>query len=248
MQIDSDVRERVVEIRARIAAAAHRAGRDPADIRLLAVAKRQPIARVAAALRAGVRDLGWNYVQEARDARSALDAARGDGPAPRWHLIGPLQRNKAQAAVALFDLVETVDRASIADELARRADASGRVLPVFLQVNVDADAAKSGAAPDQVEALLAHCAALGALRVEGLMTIPRAGEPEDARAAFARLRELRDRLRGSPGGAALRELSMGMSGDFEIAIEEGATSVRIGTALFGERASRANADEGGGMA
>ncbi|MEZ4216667.1 MAG: YggS family pyridoxal phosphate-dependent enzyme [Myxococcota bacterium] len=228
--------ERLAAVRARIAAAARRAGRAPDEVRLVAVSKRQPLERIAAAVLAGARDLGENYVQEARDKRDAvLAAVAGDAPPPRWHLIGPLQRNKAAAAVALFDTVETVDRAALADELARRAAAAGRVLPVLLQVNVDGDDRKSGVAPEGAEALLAACARHGALRIEGLMTIPRAAGPDAARAAFARLRALRDRLRSAPGGAGLRELSMGMSGDFEIAVEEGATSVRVGTAIFGER-------------
>ena len=226
---------RLASIRARIATAARRAGRDPGDVTLVGVAKRMPAESVAEAARAGLTCVGENYVQEARDKRAAL-AGRSEAQGLRWHFIGNLQRNKARDAVALFDVVETVDRAEIARELDRRAAAAERTLEVLLQVNVSGEPQKSGAAPDEVAALLAACAPLGHLRVAGLMTVPEVSDdPEATRPAFARLRALRDALRERPGGAGLRELSMGMSADFEVAIEEGATLVRVGTALFGPR-------------
>lgn len=236
---NSEASVRFDAIQARIAAAAARSGRSPDAVRLIAVSKRQPLERIAALVRAGARDLGENLVQEARDKREALLAAIGACEPPRWHLIGALQRNKATLAVDLFDCVESVDRASLARELAKRAEAAGRSnLPIFLQVNISREAQKSGTAPETTAQLLSVCVGLPVLQPIGLMTIPAAGSPEDARPAFAQLRELRDTLRHEPGGEHLRELSMGMSSDFEVAIEEGATSVRVGTALFGEREAR----------
>ena len=227
--------ERLASVRARMAAAAQRAGRDPREVTLVGVSKRMPAASVAEAARAGLRCVGENYVQEAREKRAALaDCAEAQGL--RWHLIGNLQRNKARDAVALFDVIETLDRAELAQELERRAAAAGRTLEVLLQVNVSGEPQKAGAQPEAVAALLAACAGLPHLRVTGLMTVPEvADDAEATRPCFARLRALRDALRGESDAESLRELSMGMSTDFEVAIEEGATLVRVGTALFGPR-------------
>jgi hypothetical protein len=227
--------ERLASVRARMAAAAQRAGRDPREITLVGASKRMPAASVAEAARAGLACVGENYVQEAREKRAALaDCAEAQGL--RWHLIGNLQRNKAREAVALFDVIETLDRAELAQELERRAAAAGRTLEVFLQVNVSGEPQKAGAQPEAVPALLAACAGLSHLRVTGLMTVPEvADDAEATRPSFARLRALRDALRAESDAASLRELSMGMSTDFEVAIEEGATLVRVGTALFGPR-------------
>jgi PLP dependent protein len=228
---------RLAALRERIAAAAARAGRSPDEVTLVGVAKRQPAEAVVSAVAAGLRDVGESYAQEAREkipvVRAAL-AARGL-PAPRFHFIGRLQTNKARIATSLFDCVESVDRAELAAELSRRAAAAGRRLPVLLQVNLSAEARKGGVAPEALPALLAACAELPGLEAVGLMTVPEEGaEASRLRGRFARLRELRDTLAGS-GHAGLRELSMGMSADFELAVEEGATRVRIGTALFGPR-------------
>ncbi len=243
--IAADVAARVAGLRERIAAAAERAGRDPDDVTLVGAAKRQPIERVAAAVAAGVRDLGHNYVQEAREMRSALDArlvelhGEGDAPPVRWHMIGHLQRNKAGAALDCFDTVDAVDSAKLARALDRRAGEAGRTLALGVQVNLTGETQKSGLPESEVPALLEACAELTHVKVVSLMTMPAASDdPEDARPVFARLRSLRDELRAAPGGDALEGLSMGMSGDFEIAVEEGATLVRVGTALFGERAPR----------
>ncbi len=252
-----EVQERVAEVRERIADAARRSGRVAADVTLVGASKRQPLERIIAAVRAGVHHLGENYLQEARDKRAAIEAKlrESDVPLPRWHMIGQLQRNKVRAALSLFDLVETVDRAELASEIDRRVAsaieaASGdpdraenprRVLDVFAQVNTSGEPQKAGVTPAQLPALLQACAPLEGLRVIGLMTLPappREDDPGGGRAPFAQLRELRDHLRDAPGGESLRELSMGMSGDFEIAIEEGATLVRVGTALFGARKER----------
>jgi pyridoxal phosphate enzyme (YggS family) len=229
---------RLATLRARIAAAAGRAGRDPEAVRVIGASKRQPAARIAAAARAGLRDLGENYVQEATSKRAKVREILGDEAARslRWHGIGHLQRNKAREAVAAFSCLHTLDSPRLAAELERQAAAAGRVLPVLVQVNVSREPQKSGVAEESLPALLVALAAHPHLRAIGLMTMPApADDPESARPAFARLRALRDELRDAPGGEQLVELSMGMSHDFEVAVEEGATWVRIGTELFGPR-------------
>jgi len=241
-----DVAERLRAIRERIAGACERSGREPGEVRLVGACKRQPLDRVAAALCAGLEELGENYAQEARDKQAPLCALLaqhfreqpGAGPAPpfRWRMIGHLQRNKAKLAGEIFDAVDTVDRFKLAQALDRRAAEHGRVIELCLQVNLSGESQKAGLPEEQLPDLLAECQALEHARVVGLMTMPAAApEPEAARPTFARLRALRDTLSQRPEGRHLRELNMGMSGDFEIAVEEGATLVRVGTALFGER-------------
>jgi hypothetical protein len=228
--------ERLASVRARIAAAAARAGRRPEEITLVGVSKRQPAEAVAALLAAGLGHCGESFVQEAREKIPAVAALRGAAPAPRWHLVGRLQRNKARLAAGLFDVVESLDRPELAAALDAGAAAHGRTLEVLLQVNVSGEAQKGGAPPEALAALLGALDACPRLRLAGLMTIPRASaDPEEARPAFARLRRLRDDLCRARPGLTLPELSMGMSADFEVAIEEGATWVRVGTALFGAR-------------
>jgi hypothetical protein len=235
------IRERLDSVRERIAAAARRAGRRPEEIRLVAVSKTQSPERMAEAIEAGAGILGENRVQEARDKREAMDPALA-GRA-QWHLIGSLQRNKARLVPGLFDVVESLDSADVAEELARRVQIFGYApgqtpMGVFLQVNTGEESQKGGVAPSELPVLLEEVSRLEALRVEGLMCIPPLGrKPEESRPHFQLLRRLRDeaQARGFP---SLRELSMGMSGDFEIAIEEGATLVRIGTAVFGPRPVR----------
>ncbi len=223
-------------VRGEIAARAVASGRPAESVRLLTVTKGHPVEMMAAAIAAGARDLGENYVQEARAKRDAL----GDGGA-RWHLIGPLQRNKAGVAAGLFDVVHTIDRLETAQALARRRSDVARDLDALLQVNVARDPAKSGVSPDEVPELLAHVSGLDGIAVAGLMTIgPAQG---DASGAFAELRALRDQLRGD-GYDSLVELSMGMSGDYDVAIEQGATLVRLGTAILGPRLSRQEAQQG----
>ena len=238
MSIDDEIAGRIGEIRARITAAAERAGRAPESVRLIGVAKRMPADRVVAAVRAGLHDVAENYVQEARtklaEVRAILETSAQK--CPNWHFIGQLQRNKAGAVVSDFDWVQTVDRERLGHELNRRAASAGRSLEVLLQVDLSGEKSKGGVAPDALPALLVAAADWPQLRIRGLMAIPAPAEsPEAARPAFARLRTLRDALRAEPGGAGLCELSMGMSGDFEVAIEEGATMVRVGTAIFGAR-------------
>lgn len=219
-----------------IAARAVTCGRAPDGVRLVTVTKGHPPEGLAAALEAGAADVGENYVQEARDKREALGAGGA-----RWHLIGPLQRNKAGIAADVFDCVHTVDRPEIAAALARRRDASRPPLDVLLQVNVARDPAKSGVLPEAVAPLLREVSTHERIRVVGLMTIGRAAaDRAAAAAAFAELRALRDRLRDG-GHPELTELSMGMSGDYDAAIEQGATLLRLGTAILGPRPPRQEA-------
>ncbi len=231
-----DIGARLGEVRERIAAAAGRAGRSAEDITLLGVGKQQPAEAVAAAVRAGVTCVGENYAQELRDKAPAVsELLAGTGlEAPRWHFIGQLQRNKARLVAPIANCVESVDRESLARELDTRARAAGRKLDVLLQVKLDDEAQrKGGATPDELPALCDSIHRLDHLNLRGLMTVPPAdGGGESTRRAFARLRELRDELGGSK---ELPELSMGMSSDFEVAIEEGASIIRIGTAIFGPR-------------
>ena len=203
---------------------------------LVGIAKRHPAAAVAEAVRAGLRCVGESYVQEAARKLPELEALlAGSGTAPpRRHFVGRLQRNKARDAVRLFDVIESVDRLDLALELERRAAAASRSLDALLQVDLAGEPQKGGVAPAGLAGLLDALGRLERVRVRGLMAIPPASDdPERSRPWFAKLRELRDAL--GAGGAGLRELSMGMSADFEIAIEEGATWVRVGTALFGPR-------------
>ena len=223
---------RLTAIRARIASAAIRSGRSPEAVRLVAVSKTFGPAAVRAAHAAGQVEFGENRVQEGLAKRAAL----ADLPL-RWHLIGHLQSNKANKVPRAFACVQSVDSPELLGRLSRAADAAGAVLPVLLQVDLAGEATKSGADPAMVRALLAQARDLGGTRVEGLMLLPPyADAPEQVRPWFARLREFRNTLldEGTPP-EQLRELSMGMSHDFEVAVEEGATIVRVGSAIFGSR-------------
>jgi pyridoxal phosphate enzyme (YggS family) len=220
-------RERVME---RIAAACARAGRDPGEVTLVAVSKMVPAVRLRAAAAAGLDIFGENRVQEAA-------AKVPEVPGAHWHLVGPLQSNKAGAALELFDTIETVHSLDLARRLDRILGATpGRdPYPVLLQVNVDGDPAKSGFLPDGLQPVVEALDACRRLDFRGLMTVGRQVErPEDARRTFAGLRRLAGSLRAGWSGLG-PELSMGMSDDFEVAVEEGATTVRVGRALFGER-------------
>jgi PLP dependent protein len=220
-------RERVLE---RIAAAAGRAGRDPTAVTLVAVSKTVPAEAVRDAVAAGLTVLGENRVQEAAGKVPEV-------PGARWHLVGPLQSNKARRAVELFDVIESVDSVELAARLDRIVSEvrPGSRYPILLQVNVDRDPAKAGFAPEALGDAVERIAELDALEIAGLMTIGRLVErPEEARASFRSLSETSARLR--EGGRGLgAALSMGMTDDYDIAVEEGATTVRIGRALFGER-------------
>lgn len=235
---------RVEAVRARIAAAAKRVGRDPATITLVGVAKRQPLERIVAAVRAGVRVLGENFVQEAREIRPRVEAALatpGAGePVLQWRMVGRLQRNKVALAVRLFDAIESVDRLELVAPLARHAAEAGRRLDVLVQVNLGDEPQKGGCRFEDAPALARALAEVPSLRLCGLMGVPPAAEdPEASRPWFRRLREARDAWARSVPALAGCALSMGMSHDLEVAVEEGATLVRVGTALFGPRSERA---------
>jgi PLP dependent protein len=228
-----ELRERLDGVRRRIEECARRNGRDPAEITLVAVSKTHPPALLQLAIEAGVSDLGENRVQEA-DAKIKEVGRRQ----ARWHLIGHLQANKARRAVALFDLIHSVDSVSLARRLDRLCEEEGRAeLPVMLQVDLAGEAAKSGVSEDDLPELVSVVTACEHLRLTGLMTLPPFFEDAElVRPYFRRLRELRDALNARMDfGTARGELSMGMSHDYEVAIEEGATMVRIGTAIFGGR-------------
>jgi pyridoxal phosphate enzyme (YggS family) len=227
-----DIAANLERVRERLARAAERAGRRPTDVLLIAVSKTVDVDRIRAAVAAGVGALGENRVQEAKAKIAEL------GRPVAWHLIGHLQTNKARDAVELFDVVHSLDRLELARELERRAGARGQVVDTLLQVNVAGEASKGGVGPDVVAETLDAVGKLAHVRVRGLMTIPPEVErADDARRWFRRLRELGERH-------GLRELSMGMSHDFEVAVEEGATMVRVGTAIFGPRPSRTASAEG----
>ncbi|EWC42149.1 YggS family pyridoxal phosphate-dependent enzyme [Pseudomonas stutzeri] len=222
----STIEKNIAKVAARIRAAAQAAQRDPASVGLLAVSKTQPAAAMREAFGAGVRDFGENYLQEALDKQAEL----GDlGLA--WHFIGPIQSNKTKPIAEHFDWVHSVDRLKIAQRLSDQRPATLPALNVCLQVNVSGEASKSGCAPEDLPQLARAVAAMPRLHLRGLMCIPApSDDPDEQRAAFARLRALRDEL-----ALELDTLSMGMSQDLEAAIAEGATWVRIGTALFGAR-------------
>ncbi len=224
-----DVAGNLARIRGRIAGAAERSGREPDEIRLVAVAKTVDAARVREALAAGVKDVGENYVQEAAAKRDEL------GDCARWHLIGHLQRNKAGKAVTVFDMIQTVDSLRIAEAIGRRAQALGKTTEVLLQVNTSGEESKFGVVPEQAEGVVEAIAGVSGVRLNGLMTIGRWDpDPERARSEFRLLAKLARRL-GERTGFEMEWLSMGMSHDFEVAIEEGANLVRVGTGIFGPR-------------
>ena len=218
------VAEQLARVRERMAAACRQAGRSPDEVTLVGVSKGMPASRVAEAHAAGLQDVGENRVQE---AAAKIEALAAQGVRPRWHLVGHLQTNKAKTVTGLFAILHSVDSFRLAQALSRRAR---EPLPILLEVNVAQEASKFGFTPQEVASALRSIVDLPNLDVRGLMTIaPQTDQPESVRPVFQRLRELRDEL-------GLRELSMGMTNDFEVAIEEGATMVRVGRAIFGERA------------
>jgi pyridoxal phosphate enzyme (YggS family) len=222
-----DIKANLEAVQEVIGRACRKAGRAPGEVLLIAVSKTVDLERIQAAVAAGAAALGENRVQEAKDKVAALGR-----PVP-WHLIGSLQTNKARDAVMLFDWIHSVDRLELARELDRRAHAAGRKVNGLLQVNLGDEPQKGGAAPGEVKALLDELRGLTHLDIRGLMAIPpQVADAEAARPYFRRLRELRD-------AAGLEHLSMGMSADYAVAIEEGATMVRVGTSIFGAREKRA---------
>ncbi|MBW1981926.1 MAG: YggS family pyridoxal phosphate-dependent enzyme [Deltaproteobacteria bacterium] len=225
------IAENLERLKARISEAALRAGRDPQAVRLVGVTKTVDPQRIEAAVQAGLQDLGENYVQEAREKIAKLP------PGLRWHFIGRLQTNKAKYAVKLFHLIHTVDSRKLAKELNRRAEAAGRLVPILVQVNIAAETSKGGIRKEDVLPIIEYISTLPFLRLKGLMTMPPFfDQPEKVRPYFRQLRQLSRQIAARRlANVDMTELSMGMSGDFEVAIEEGATLVRVGTALFGRR-------------
>ncbi len=226
------MKDRIAIIQDRIANAAVNCGRSPDEVKLVAVSKTKPVASIQQALDAGLVLFGENYIQEAREKVNDLAAS----PA-QWHFIGHLQSNKAKYAVRLFDLIHSVDSEKLAGELNKQAAKTGKVQPILLQVNLARETSKSGTSREKAADLVTRISTLENLSLRGLMTMPPFFDnPDKARPYFRQLRELRDHIRGlAIPGIVMDELSMGMTGDFEAAIEEGATLVRIGTAIFGGR-------------
>lgn len=222
------IEERFAAVRDRVSAAARRSGRDGSDVTIVAVTKTWPADVAAAALSAGVTDLGENRAQELAQKRAIVDENA------RWHFVGHLQTNKVRR-VAGVTLIHSVDRFGLGEAIARRAMEMDIVQEVLLEVNVSGEASKHGVAPERMAALAEQLLGLDGLRVRGLMTVPPLPEqPESSRPYFAQLMTLRDQLQRTAPGAM--ELSMGMTRDFEVAVEEGATIVRVGEAIFGPRA------------
>ncbi|HET9794372.1 MAG TPA: YggS family pyridoxal phosphate-dependent enzyme [Thermoanaerobaculia bacterium] len=225
---------RVREVRERIARACETGKRDPSGVTLVAVTKTHPVDTVRRAAETGLTVFGENRVQE---GVAKIEALRPDFPGLSWRLIGRLQSNKAKTAVRYFEEIQSVDRSSLLEILSREAGASGRRLPIYVEVNVGGEASKGGVDPGGAAALVGSALAAPAIELRGLMTVPPfSDDPAASRPFFRQLRSLRDRLQDETG-SPIPGLSMGMSHDFEVAIEEGATVVRVGTALFGARES-----------
>ena len=233
MTAGESIRNRVAQVLDRIARASERSGRKGEDVRLVTVGKMQPVESIGEAIEAGLTVFGENYVQEAEGKIRAF-------PQAEWHLVGKLQRNKVKRAVSLFSWIQTVDSAGLLAEISRRAEEAGKVLPVLVEVNLAGERSKTGVAPGELAELIVAAPGLPGVRLRGLMAIPPwTDDPEESRPYFIRLRELLAECASRGGaGSGMTELSMGMSDDFEAAIEEGATMVRVGTAIFGSRARR----------
>lgn len=227
----SFIKENLEKVYERIAKAARRAGRSPDSVKLVAVTKAFGAEEVLAAYEAGQRLFGENYVQEAQKKIEAVDK-----PDIFWHMIGHLQTNKAKYAVKLFDVIESVDSKKLAGEISKRATNAGKVQKILIEVNLAGESTKSGCQETEVFELAEYAGSLPNLKLLGLMTVPPFLPPEQVRPYFKKLRELAEAVdkRGFKG-VEMKELSMGMSADFEVAIEEGATIVRVGTAIFGRR-------------
>ncbi|HPQ43436.1 MAG TPA: YggS family pyridoxal phosphate-dependent enzyme [Syntrophales bacterium] len=227
----SAVGDNIRIIREKIAEAALRSGRKPSEIRLMAVTKTVDDDRILEAIEAGVDIMGENYIQEAKRKIETMDVD------VTWHMIGHLQSNKSKYAVRLFDMIHSVDRMGLAVELDKRSAAVGRTMDILVEVNVSGEESKSGIGADEALTLIRQIAPLNSLSIRGLMTMPPwFDDPEDARPYFVALRKLRDMIIAEEiPGVEMRELSMGMSGDYQVAVEEGATIVRVGTAIFGAR-------------
>ena len=227
----STIRENIEKVRENIAEAALRSGRDPSDISLMGVTKTVDDDRIMEAIHCGIDMLGENYVQEGKRKIDKM------GKSVEWHMIGHLQTNKAKYVVRLFDMIHSVDRMKLARELDKKSRAADCIMKILVEVNISGEESKNGVAKDKAVDLVKEIASLENLSIQGLMTMPPwFDDPEDARPYFVALRELRDKIAGENiEGVEMAELSMGMSGDFPVAVEEGATIVRVGRAIFGER-------------
>lgn len=217
-----EIRTNFAAVEKRVADACGRSGRDPSEVTIVAVTKTFPAEAVTAAIAAGARQIGENRVQEGRDKRPLVQGAA------RWHLIGHLQSNKAKEAVRTFDVIQTIDSVALAEKVAKAALDAGKGIEVLLEVNIGREAQKTGVDPAEVETLARGVRAIGGLKLAGLMAIPPVSDESATRAYFRELRSMRD-------GLGLQHVSMGMTDDFEMAIEEGATIVRVGRAIFGSR-------------
>jgi PLP dependent protein len=224
----SEIKENLLQVMERIEKAAQRSKRDPSEIKLVAVSKTVEAARIKEAIEAGVSILGENYVQEAKKKIEEI------GRSVAWHFIGHLQLNKAKYVIHLFDMIHSLDNIPLAEELSRRAEQADRMIKVLIEINLSGEATKFGTDEGEILNLARRILQLSHLSLEGLMTMPPYFDsPEMSRPYYVKLRELKERLVRE--GIPMKELSMGMSNDFEIAIEEGATYVRVGTAIFGPR-------------
>jgi len=229
--VEEGVRERIEQVRRRIAEAAGRSGRDPNDVQLVAVTKSVAVSQIREALDAGLKVFGENRIQEAKGKVALLSS-----PSIQWHLVGTLQTNKSKLAVELFELIHSLDSVKLAASMDRHGAALRKQVRALIEVNLEGESDKSGLHESELLPLLQACRAHAHLTIEGLMAIPPFHRnPQDVRPYFRRLRLLRDRAADTHPDFRLRHLSMGMSNDFEVAIEEGATLVRIGTAIFGNR-------------
>jgi pyridoxal phosphate enzyme (YggS family) len=235
----SAIKENLLRVMERIGNAARKIGRDPNEIKLVAVSKTVEVARIMEAIEAGISILGENYVQEAQKkieeiGRPACTERFGEGRPVSWHFIGHLQSNKAKYAIRLFDMIHSLDSVPLAEELNRRAEQADRVMKVMIEVNLSKEATKFGTDEEVVVNLAKRVQNLNHLSLEGLMTMPPYFDsPEMSRPYYIALRALKEKMVNE--GIPMKDLSMGMSNDFEIAVEEGATYVRVGTAIFGPR-------------
>ncbi len=230
MNRNTDIETRLASVSQRITAAARLSGRATEDVALVAVTKTQPVALVREVISAGAAIIGENYIQESREKFDALI----DHPV-QWHFIGHLQSNKAKYAVRIFDLIHSVDSIKLARQIDKQAHKAGKIQNILVQVNISGETSKSGVDHEAAMTLIKDIAALPHIRLQGLMTMPPFFDaPDRVKPFFSALRDLRDQATDALG-IALPHLSMGMTGDFEVAIEEGATLVRVGTAIFGER-------------
>ncbi|UCD84603.1 MAG: YggS family pyridoxal phosphate-dependent enzyme [Deltaproteobacteria bacterium] len=225
----SEIAARLSYVRSQIEVAARRAGREPDSIKLVAVTKMVEIDEIKEAARAGVEAFGENYVQESREKIRQVEQAK------EWHFIGRLQSNKVRQVLGLFDLIHSVDRFSLAEQIQKRAEQKELIQQILIQVNISGEETKSGVERDEAITLINRVKGFPGIALRGLMTMPPYfDDPEMARPYFRILREIRDKAEGQCG-ISLPELSMGMSGDYQVAIEEGATIIRVGTAIFGPR-------------